>query len=202
MAHHTDTTTLGYVVLSNDNQWTHEAKCAGLDVELFVNDSGSQMDRMARFCRGEFQVPTLTKGHHTQKVEGQMCPVINECLFFALSNKERGVWGGTTEEERKRIKRDFDRGHLTESQLRGYYPGAAIAEARNSHLASSTNGNGSVLRKELRYTTTNSNGVASDTSGIEVVGAIRTGPDDADGLASEQEGLQDDVALFHGKRLA
>lgn len=35
-----------------------------------------------------------------------VCPCITECLEYALDNNEEfGVWGGTTEDERRRIKR-------------------------------------------------------------------------------------------------
>lgn len=33
------------------------------------------------------------------------CPVDRECLRYALDYGERGVWGGTSDEERKRMRR-------------------------------------------------------------------------------------------------
>ena len=34
------------------------------------------------------------------------CPVVEECLAYALeTNQEAGVWGGTSEEERRRLRR-------------------------------------------------------------------------------------------------
>lgn len=33
------------------------------------------------------------------------CPYIVECLLFAVKNNEIGIWGGTTENERKEIRR-------------------------------------------------------------------------------------------------
>ncbi len=34
------------------------------------------------------------------------CPVREECLLFALANREeQGVWGGLTETERRRVRR-------------------------------------------------------------------------------------------------
>jgi len=34
------------------------------------------------------------------------CPVKNACLQYALETKqEHGIWGGTTEEERRRLRR-------------------------------------------------------------------------------------------------
>jgi len=34
----------------------------------------------------------------------QECPIINECLEYAIKNNEIGVWGGTTEKQRKRLR--------------------------------------------------------------------------------------------------
>ena len=37
-----------------------------------------------------------------------MCPVAEECLEFALAtNQEAGVWGGTTEEERRKLRKTW-----------------------------------------------------------------------------------------------
>ena len=35
----------------------------------------------------------------------QGCPVQGSCLQFALDNGEHGIWGGTTEDERRRLRR-------------------------------------------------------------------------------------------------
>lgn len=51
------------------------------------------------------------EGRHTQQKELQVtkvckgCPYIQECLQFALENDEWGVWGGTTREQRKVMRR-------------------------------------------------------------------------------------------------
>lgn len=38
----------------------------------------------------------------------EACQVADECLEFALAtNQEAGVWGGTTEEERRRLRKDW-----------------------------------------------------------------------------------------------
>ncbi|MER7167247.1 WhiB family transcriptional regulator [Micromonospora sp. NPDC000207] len=45
------------------------------------------------------------------KANCRRCPVIDQCLQWALgSNTEYGVWGGMTEDERRAVKR---RGGLT-----------------------------------------------------------------------------------------
>ena len=39
----------------------------------------------------------------------QQCPVADECLEFALAtNQEAGVWGGLTEDERRRRRKGVD----------------------------------------------------------------------------------------------
>lgn len=44
----------------------------------------------------------------------QECPVTIECLEFALAtNQEAGVWGGTTEEERRKLRKTWSAGAPT-----------------------------------------------------------------------------------------
>lgn len=71
--------------------WTDRAACRGVDPELFfpVGTSGPalrQTDAAKKVCR--------------------RCPVIAECLTWALdTGQEYGVLGGTTEDERAALKR-------------------------------------------------------------------------------------------------
>jgi WhiB family redox-sensing transcriptional regulator len=38
----------------------------------------------------------------------QVCPVHGQCLEFALAtNQEAGVWGGTTEDERRKLRKTW-----------------------------------------------------------------------------------------------
>ena len=51
---------------------------------------------------------TGTAVHHiaAAKAVCGTCPVTNECLEFALeTNQDSGVWGGTSEEERRQLRR-------------------------------------------------------------------------------------------------
>ncbi len=60
--------------------------CRGVDPDLFFPDRGESLEPAKRIC-GE-------------------CAVRDECLEHALANGERfGVWGGTSERERRRIRR-------------------------------------------------------------------------------------------------
>ncbi|HEV7887100.1 MAG TPA: WhiB family transcriptional regulator [Acidimicrobiales bacterium] len=66
--------------------WKQKAACRDLDTSLFFPDSESDAPEALEVCA--------------------ICPVRDECLEFALSTRQHdGVWGGTTESERKRIRR-------------------------------------------------------------------------------------------------
>jgi hypothetical protein len=39
------------------------------------------------------------------------CPIAHECLQFALTYNEQGIWGNTTDDERKALKRHVERVH-------------------------------------------------------------------------------------------
>lgn len=76
---------------SADYTWRNEAVCKDTDPELFfpVGTTGQallQIDRAKEVC-GE-------------------CPVKVRCLDFAIeTNQDSGIWGGTSEEERRDIRR-------------------------------------------------------------------------------------------------
>lgn len=67
-----------------ESTWMHRAVCRGLSSELFYPDDK---------C-----------GSEAAKLVCSACPVRAECLEYALELHERwGVWGGTSEHERRRI---------------------------------------------------------------------------------------------------
>ncbi|MET8864643.1 WhiB family transcriptional regulator [Nonomuraea sp. NPDC004580] len=70
--------------------WSDRAACRTADPELFFpltyNDA-KQIKRAKSFCHA--------------------CPALQDCLNYALDNPDRttdGIWGGTTPEERRRIR--------------------------------------------------------------------------------------------------
>jgi WhiB family redox-sensing transcriptional regulator len=68
--------------------WRKQAACRGLDVEVFYPASEDEADAAEA------------------KAVCADCPVRQTCLEHALAHREReGVWGGTTERERRRIVR-------------------------------------------------------------------------------------------------
>lgn len=73
------------VVTLNSAGWMAEAVCASADPEEWFPEKGVSAHRAKRICA--------------------TCPVIDECLQFALDNNESGIWGGMSHSERLRIIR-------------------------------------------------------------------------------------------------
>ncbi len=66
--------------------WMSDALCAQTDPEAFFPERGHATARAAkRICAA--------------------CPVITACRQYAVANNlQHGVWGGTTERERRRLR--------------------------------------------------------------------------------------------------
>jgi WhiB family redox-sensing transcriptional regulator len=66
--------------------WRKRAACRGIDPEVFYPVDDEEAEEAKAVCEG--------------------CPVRMACLEHALAHREReGVWGGSTERERRRILR-------------------------------------------------------------------------------------------------
>ena len=75
--------------------WRTSALCRQTDPDLFfpVGTTGSALDHIA-----------------AAKAVCERCPVQDPCLQFAIeTNQDSGVWGGTSEEERRVLRRAFVR---------------------------------------------------------------------------------------------
>jgi WhiB family redox-sensing transcriptional regulator len=67
-----------------DTEWMAVGNCAHEDPATFFPSDGVGVDVARRICAS--------------------CPVKDPCLEHALSNRiDHGVWGGTSERERRRI---------------------------------------------------------------------------------------------------
>ena len=77
-----------------DRWWQESAACRGMSIHLFFGEDNEQT-RAAREKRA--------------KAVCRTCPVIDTCLQVAIDRNERGVWGGTNEQDRKRIRRQRQR---------------------------------------------------------------------------------------------
>ena len=66
--------------------WQDFANCLGVDPDLFFPERGASTREAKEVCRG--------------------CVVRGDCLEYALQNSEKfGIWGGMSERERRRIRR-------------------------------------------------------------------------------------------------
>ena len=78
---------------SADYRWRKDAACRDTSPDLFfpVGTTGQALIQIAQ----------------AQAVCAN-CPVQDECLQFALAtNQDSGIWGGTTEEERRKLRRAY-----------------------------------------------------------------------------------------------
>ena len=77
----------------SSNDWRERSACRDIDAEVFfpIGSGGfasEQIDAAKKICNS--------------------CPVTEECLDFALrANLESGIWGGTSEDERRRLRRQW-----------------------------------------------------------------------------------------------
>lgn len=66
--------------------WQAEGACRGLDPDLFFPQRGQSLTTARAVCAA--------------------CPVKEECLDFAVEHHEEfGVWGGSSERERRQLRR-------------------------------------------------------------------------------------------------
>jgi len=67
--------------------WMKDALCAETDPEMFFPEKGGSTRDAKRICAA--------------------CDVTESCLIFALDRDERfGIWGGKSERERRRLRRE------------------------------------------------------------------------------------------------
>ncbi len=74
-----------------NDEWRQQANCRQTDPALFFPVGSTGM------AREQIQAA---------KAVCRCCPVRQACLDFALqTNQEAGIWGGTSEEDRRRLRR-------------------------------------------------------------------------------------------------
>ncbi len=77
---------IGRKHLMLDTSCQEFSNCLGVDPDLFFPERGASTREAKEVCRG--------------------CVVKDDCLEFALANGEKfGIWGGMSERERRRIRR-------------------------------------------------------------------------------------------------
>jgi len=76
-----------------DVTWRDQARCRFANLDLFfpVSSAGVEVEQI-----------------DAAKAICQVCRVKDCCLLFALeTNQEDGIWGGTTEAERRKLRRSW-----------------------------------------------------------------------------------------------
>ena len=72
---------------ADDLAWQDLANCRGADPDLFFPERGASTRTAKSICRG--------------------CSVQAECLEFAIVSSEKfGIWGGLSERDRRKIRRE------------------------------------------------------------------------------------------------
>ncbi len=72
--------------VADAESWQMFANCLGVDPDLFFPERGASTKEAKGVCQG--------------------CVVREDCLEYALANGEKfGIWGGLSERERRRIRR-------------------------------------------------------------------------------------------------
>lgn len=71
----------------DDLSWQDYANCRGADADLFFPERGASTRKAKSICAE--------------------CEVRSSCLDFAIREGEKfGIWGGMSERERRRVRRD------------------------------------------------------------------------------------------------
>lgn len=69
-----------------DLSWQVDANCIGVDPDIFFPERGASTKEAKSICAA--------------------CKAKTDCLNYALDNGEKfGIWGGTSERERRRLRR-------------------------------------------------------------------------------------------------
>lgn len=90
-------------VFINTEPWTEHAACKDTDYELWFPKAGDNGQRAKRICAG--------------------CPVRQQCLDFAITNEEYGIWGGMSEHQRREhIRATRPPRPETRTHCRNYHP--------------------------------------------------------------------------------
>lgn len=67
------------------DEWKDSALCASVDPDIFFPDKGENARQAKRICA--------------------VCPVLEQCRHYALTNDVIGVWGGMSDRDRAAARR-------------------------------------------------------------------------------------------------
>jgi WhiB family transcriptional regulator, redox-sensing transcriptional regulator len=79
---------VSFLGIVSEVKWWQRAACADADTSLFYDGDDAKKENPKR---------------QLAKAFCEMCPVRQECLEEAIQVKEKGIWGGMTTKERRRL---------------------------------------------------------------------------------------------------
>ena len=87
--------------------WSREAACKG-KISLFFLEQGGKSNKAKAIC--------------------SRCPVRLDCLSYAIMYDEEGIWGGMTDEERKKLPKELKEQLIVDAKKQGLYRERPTAE--------------------------------------------------------------------------
>lgn len=72
--------------LHKPEPWMADALCAQVDGDVWFPAVGGSAKEAKAICK--------------------QCPVLEQCLAFAVEHHEMGIWGGTSEKQRQALRRE------------------------------------------------------------------------------------------------
>ena len=93
-------------MVQENEDWFRKANCLGEETDGFFILRGDKDQRVKR--RAAYLIC-------------QACSVRRECLDYAIVNNETGIWGGTTERERRFMKRTYLPEVKPRKRVQGWY---------------------------------------------------------------------------------
>ncbi len=90
---------------NDPDKWVSSAACRNEDTEIFFILRGDPQQREKRIKAYQFC---------------EMCSVRMECLNYAIINYELGIWGGTTDKDRRALRRTWMPLNKRRKRLMGY----------------------------------------------------------------------------------
>ena len=89
--------------------WVSKARCRGMDPNIFMPEPGDSTAEIKEICNGKM-VKRFNRDKQRNELVGEPpCPVRGQCLQYAmeLPGKVVGIFGGTSEKERRALRSEF-----------------------------------------------------------------------------------------------
>lgn len=89
--------------------WVSKARCRGMDPNIFMPEPGDSTAEIKEICNGKMYKRFNRDKQRNELVGEPPCPVRGQCLQYAmeLPGKVVGIFGGTSEKERRSLRSEF-----------------------------------------------------------------------------------------------